>query len=711
MASASRCRSSGTRMQATSPVESGDQAPEVATSNRRPDIQGLRAIAVLMVVAFHARLPVPGGFVGVDVFFAISGFVITAMLRREWLSAGRIRFKDFYLRRFKRLTPALAVMVMVTILISALVLSPLGIQQTAAETAIGAMLLVANFVIASTTGGYFDAPAESNPLLNTWSLSVEEQFYLVFPALMALGWHLARRRRLMRLSPHLIVAGIAAISFVLAVAGNYGLTFPGSEWILGFYSPFTRAWEFAAGALLALGLARWPRVAPRLVLAGSGITGGVLLTASLWLIDDTTPFPGTRTLLPVTGALLLLLAGSRPSSVTARALSVRPLVRIGDWSYSIYLWHWPLIVFAVYLWPQSTFAAPIAAVISIAPALVSYKWVEQPLRSLPDLGRARTAVLVACVTVPAVVAAVIVGQAANHYWMPKYASGEMSKYRGDIGHDEFHAYVQSHYFPCTPEDIRRHALYWGDFLRCQQSLPSAPVQVALVGDSHAEHLFLGLAEAFPHTNIAYYILSELPIRSASDDMARIIGHVAREDSIRTVIVTAAWKIRGVPVAELESTVREFTAAGKRVFITDDVPDFPFDPVQCRDRKAPILTETECTAENRKSNDADVGDLRDVAGAVPGVQMLETSKNFCSGDICSMTNGRNLLYRDYNHLNMIGSRFLAKWLVANADFAEAMSPDYGLDSIDSSTDGEGATLRMKLQQWQSPNDEGSTNRPD
>ena len=148
---------------------------------RRRDIQGLRAVAVLLVVFFHAGLPLPGGFVGVDVFFVISGFVITGMLAREFERSGRIKFREFYARRFKRLTPALALMVTVTVLLSAVIASPLGAQQVTAQTAIGAMLLAANVVIALTTGGYFDAAADTNPLLNTWSLSVEEQFYLFFP--------------------------------------------------------------------------------------------------------------------------------------------------------------------------------------------------------------------------------------------------------------------------------------------------------------------------------------------------------------------------------------------------------------------------------------------------------------------------------------------------------------------------------------------------
>ncbi|WP_219107820.1 acyltransferase, partial [Austwickia sp. TVS 96-490-7B] len=192
------------------------QAPTLraVTSQRRPDIQGLRAIAVGLVIVYHAGLPVPGGFVGVDVFFVISGFVITAMLIREIETQGRVRFARFYLRRFRRLTPALALMLSVTLVMSAVALGPFGAQAVAAQTALGAVLLVANGVIAVTTGGYFDAPAESNPLLHTWSLSVEEQFYLFFPAVLSLawvGWHATRgrgRRHGGRSRAVLVVAGV-----------------------------------------------------------------------------------------------------------------------------------------------------------------------------------------------------------------------------------------------------------------------------------------------------------------------------------------------------------------------------------------------------------------------------------------------------------------------------------------------------------------------
>ena len=203
---------------AESVARSGVSTQAVLGPHRR-DIQGLRAVAVLAVVAFHAGLPLPGGFVGVDVFFVISGFVITAMLQREQAGTGHIRFGRFYIRRFKRLTPALALMISVTLVASALILSPLRPQQDAAKTGIAAMLLVANFVIAFTTGGYFDTAAELNPLLNTWSLSVEEQFYFIFPALLALGWFLGQRRRLGS-APIVLVGLLAAASLCLAIWGE-----------------------------------------------------------------------------------------------------------------------------------------------------------------------------------------------------------------------------------------------------------------------------------------------------------------------------------------------------------------------------------------------------------------------------------------------------------------------------------------------------------
>jgi len=396
-------------------------------THRRADIQGLRAIAVLLVVAFHAHLPVPGGFVGVDVFFVISGFVITAMLMREWATHGRLSLRTFYFRRFLRLTPALALTVAVVAVISLALQNPFGAQQTAARTGLGAMLLSANFVIGHAAGDYFATDTTTNPLLNTWSLSVEEQFYLIFPALLAFGWILGRSKgrhaRSLSRPPVVVVVSLIAIgSFALSMLWTYGSPFLsgltsyfGGPESFAFYSPFSRAWEFAIGALLAL---RISRLKPRSVGSATalGVGGAVLIGIAAFAIHDTSPFPGALAVVPVVGTALVLLAGAGETSVVTRGLASRPMVAIGDTSYSWYLWHWPVIVFAALMFPRNPTIVVVAAVLSLIPALLSYRLLEQPIRRLRPRSKPRAlAVVIPTVAIPlALCAALLVG--ANGGW-------------------------------------------------------------------------------------------------------------------------------------------------------------------------------------------------------------------------------------------------------------------------------------------------------
>lgn len=458
-------------------VDTARPAVVTGSRNRRLDIQGLRAVAVLMVVAFHAGLPMPGGFAGVDVFFVISGFVITAMLMREWYSTGRIRLGRFYVRRFKRLTPALALTVGVVMVASFLLLSPFGSQQTAAKTAIGAMLLAANVVIARTTGDYFDAPAESNPLLNMWSLSVEEQFYLVFPAVLLIGLLLGRRTRRPELAPIVVVGLAGVISLALALAGSIGITIPLiPESLVGFYGPATRAWEFAVGALLALGGAKLA-IPSRFALPVT-VTGAAMLAASLWLITGATPFPGVWTLLPVVGTLLLIAAGSSDTPVT-RALASEQVVAIGDRSYSIYLWHWPFIVFAHLLWPGSSLALLAAAALSFIPAYASYRWVEQPIRALPVTRGVPLVRLVAVTVIPPIALAGALGLAARSgFWNPT-----VQEYQAAI--QPSHAGAAA---DCTDEA-------WTKPDECTWNIDAPGQPVYLLGDSNADHFIEPLIQA------------------------------------------------------------------------------------------------------------------------------------------------------------------------------------------------------------------------
>jgi peptidoglycan/LPS O-acetylase OafA/YrhL len=635
------------------------------SEGRRPDVQGLRAVAVLLVAAFHAGLPVPGGFVGVDVFFVISGFVITGMIHREHSSTGRFRFGRFYLRRFKRLTPALALMVGVTMVLSFCLLSPFHAQQEAALTGIGAMLLVANFVIAETTGSYFDAPAESNPLLHTWSLSVEEQFYLIFPAILVLGWVLSRRgrRRIPRVTA--LVSTVALISFGLAVMGAGGPASSRADWFLGFYSPFTRAWEFAVGALLALAGTSRPLRSDRHAQVLAWL-GAALIAASALTINSTTPFPGPWTLLPVCGTLLVIAAGTHHTTWVSRALAFPAVVKVGDWSYSIYLWHWPLIVFAVYLWPQVPFAAVLAVWVSILPAVVSYRWVEQPLRQLPPLTRPRTLALVAAVVCPAIILAATLHVAADAYWIPRYKSGALAVHQGDTEWADFFPLLRRTYYPCTDRAIRDSALEWEGFTRCWQSKATSHIDVALVGDSHVEHLFLGLAEALPNKNVVYYAVDGLPVRSVIG-MDRIIDHVASDPAIETVIISAMWAKRGVPENELVKTLETFRSKDKAVFLTDDVPTFFFEAVACKYRRAPILPLSQCSQGRElfdKAHATYYPELEAAIDKVSGVKLLNTAEYFCANNVCSMNQGNTVLFRDSNHLNNIGSRFVADRLIAD-----------------------------------------------
>lgn len=391
-------------------------APPGLRSAHRPAIQGMRAVAVLLVVAYHAGLPVPGGFTGVDVFFVISGFVITEMLHREWTRTGSIDLVRFVRRRVRRLLPALALVVSVTVLISVIVEEPVVNPERTPLTGLGALLVGANVVIAATTGDYFDEPAELNPLLHLWSLSVEEQFYLVLPLLLLLAW-----RRMARGHARTALGAVAtagAVSGLLMIFGpQLAAATPIPLDTFGFYSPVVRAWEFLVGVALAL-TAGWRRAGPRGSLLAGVAGAGLLVWGALSITADTV-FPGPATLAPVIGTALLIVATESRSGVVHRLLSLGPMTAIGDRSYAWYLWHWPFIVLSGLILGNSTVVGPAAALISVIPTALAYRYVEQPMRQRPDtsvLPMLRTWLLL-----PVVLTAGLAVAAANAYFQPAIA--------------------------------------------------------------------------------------------------------------------------------------------------------------------------------------------------------------------------------------------------------------------------------------------------
>ena len=364
----------------------------------RLDIQGLRAVAVLLVVTYHSGLPLPGGFTGVDVFFVISGFVITELILRRQTSPDGFRLRTFYTRRMKRLLPALALVTTVTVLVAIWFQSPFGPQSTTALTGVGATFFIANFIIYANTGGYFDAPAEINPLLHTWSLSVEEQFYFVFPALMILATALAARRRFAaRTSALLIVSLVAVLSFLASIALGFGLWQPDTlaspvSW--AFYSSVTRAWEFAVGAIIALALFKGTVALSKATASVLSVAGIITIGVGALFITSDMVFPGVVALLPVLGTAAVILGGSSGHSpAMSRAMSLPGMVWIGALSYSWYLWHWPVIVFTRQLVPDSGVALLIAGFGSLLPAWLAYRFVENPIRTSDRVVGARTAIV------------------------------------------------------------------------------------------------------------------------------------------------------------------------------------------------------------------------------------------------------------------------------------------------------------------------------
>ena len=339
----------------------------------RPDIQGLRAVAVLVVVLFHAGLPLPGGFIGVDVFFVISGYVITALLLRTLHKENRIDFRLFYERGIRRLIPGLTLVLVVTLAITFILGSPFDNQQAVtAQTAIGAITLSANAVIFLKSGGYFATPPTNNPLLNTWSLSVEEQFYLVFPLLVFVLWLIGRKVLHKISQERFLLAGlifIAVVSFLLSITMSFSfihLRLSDPNWF-AFYSSPTRAWEFTLGGIAFLAFRNGVGKIFSIVLFWVGLIG--IVASSLW-ISENMIFPGWVVLFPVIATVAVLVGGTR-SPVGTQLLSNRGMVKLGDSSYSWYLWHWPFIAFGVMLFPEMASVALYAALLSLPVSLLT----------------------------------------------------------------------------------------------------------------------------------------------------------------------------------------------------------------------------------------------------------------------------------------------------------------------------------------------------
>jgi len=372
-----------------------NEGPPSSHSVFRPDIQGLRAVAVALVILVHASVPgLEGGYVGVDIFFVISGFVITALLQRQPPRNVRQNLRHFYARRIRRIIPA-ATLTLVATVIAAYFLLGGNFDSKLLVDVRWAALFGANFRFINTSSNYFVPGVAPSLVTHYWSLAVEEQFYLFYPLVVfSLTWFTTKRNR------SLVLANFLFIAIVVSAWWSYHLT--PSNPVAAFYSPFTRFWELALGGLIAVIPAAWARKSPR-VNSVIAVLAVVVLGTAVWRLNATSAIPGVLAWWPCGAAAVLLWTGqSSVKGAPASWLSWRPVRYVGDISYSLYLWHYPWLMLP--LQRINPISSPMARVLEVAGASVcavlSYHFVENPIRRSKRLdhdGWATALLLLVCV--------------------------------------------------------------------------------------------------------------------------------------------------------------------------------------------------------------------------------------------------------------------------------------------------------------------------
>ena len=664
----------------------------------RKDIDGLRFLAVVPVVLGHAGIAgFSGGFIGVDIFFVISGFLITRILARE-IAENRFSILQFYERRARRILPAISVVLLACLSVGAFILLPQEFVDLGQST-VATLLFASNAFFWISATDYFADGVAYEPLLHTWSLAVEEQFYVVFPILL---WMLAR-------SPHkfwiITVAAICAASLALSVYATS--TYPTAN----FYLTPTRVWELGAGALLALGA--FPPVRSRIAREVAGFAGLGMIIGSITLLDEQTPFPGLTAIPPVLGSALLIWCGMtaqpqdgqtdvRPALVS-RLLSLAPFVGIGLISYSLYLWHWPLLVFARLYEGSVTLsagAATLCIAVSFVLAYLSWRFVEQPFRS------AKTGVLRSqkSVFVTSIIAMGLLGVAASGIILTK---GAPSRLDPQVWSD-------------LEEGSARHPLGLGcirlarDSAPCpigEQAAADATSSLIVWGDSHAAASLSGFDELLLSRSLqgtAFVRTACAPLlgvrRSDTETGEACAAHneavsqqIVANHRGSTVVLVARWPmlvegerafgeagsavsiipVDGAAVQReqypalvqqgLMRTVEELRAADIDVIMVAGIPEPGFNVPKLLARQQwlgwqmPVLPAERVTERSERTNNV----LRDVAQAT-GATVVYPEHVMCR-ETCLLTLEGRPLYRDDDHLSGEGADWLVQQLFSDRAF--------------------------------------------
>ena len=690
----------------------------------RPDLEGLRAIAVVLVVLFHAGVAqLSGGYIGVDVFFVISGYLITGLLLRELRSSDRVSFASFYARRARRILPASFLVLAVTLVASAVILSPVRFAPVTRDVA-AAAAYVPNIRFAMEQTDYWH-PSAISPVLHFWSLGVEEQFYLLWPAFLFLAWRLgARSARGLGFWVGVVTLVSLLLSVVLTPRNPTG----------SFYLLHTRAWELGLGALLVFADAQLRRL-PSSLSAVAGWAGLLMIGAAAVLFDAATPFPGVAALVPVVGAALVIVSGT-PGRGTwpAPLLVTGPMQFFGRISYSLYLWHWPLIVlgaaFAAAVTPA--IRVPLEVGLSVVLAALTYRFVEDPLRTGRFIGvvprRNLSIALVGSLCL--VVVSVATGVAAIQRFQPEtvaVAAPGADPLAGLVPvvdpMAEGPLATQDKPLPSAaaslPTAVQRPSTADGPLpddlipsllkpmsrgpatapdpqcgLRDPETVsppcvfgdPGSTTTVVLFGDSHAHQWFPALNRIAAQRHWRLVVLAkascgyqdttlEATSRGCDAWRANSFARIAAEHPVLVVVAGNHLlepagadgdpeKAQDLMLDGVSRTVARLRSTGARVAVLGDTPHLAFEPVDCLSRN-PDHT-IKCAVDRAVLFDEPWLAREEARALAGGATFVDTAAWLCPTEPCPLVIGRYLVYRDTNHIALPLSWALTSRLDAALD---------------------------------------------
>jgi peptidoglycan/LPS O-acetylase OafA/YrhL len=636
---------------------------ELAKSNRhlniqfRPDIEGLRALAVCLVVLYHAGLPfLRGGFIGVDIFFVISGYLITSLLTKELSSSGTIDLSRFYGRRVRRLLPASVMVVVAVCLTEILIDSPIS-QIQVLKAALTTILYCSNLYFAHIQLHYFFHGMAPSPLLHTWSLAVEEQIYVIWPIFLLL---LARTAKTTRMQTTIIV-GVTALSFI----GCIWLT--ATNQVAAFFLSPARAWEFSIGGLLTFVPTQWLTARGNLC-KWLGIAGLIVLILSGVFIADTASFPGYVAAIPVLATLAVLQAGAgSPTSLVVRLLKSSPLQYLGGISYSLYLWHWPVLMLALEIWHSNSASIRTACVgLSVLLAAITHVTVENPIRFNAFLvSRPRLNFGIVAVSMTICIGGLAIWWAAlNH-------SEQFRKFN-EIRND-----VPSFYgMGCTADlsDATPKLCSFGELSHPEST-------VVLFGDSHAAQWFPALKDI---AELRRWKLVTI-VKSACSPMNIKVGAMESCEQWRKLAIAAIQEMHPDTVIMSSSslyrqrdnsrlidtsvwekgshdTFLAIARHGIAVRLIRDTPHADYDVPLCLAQLAwnGHATCPPLTRAGAVDSDIYQAEVRSAAN-FKEVKIIDMSDAICGADSCETAQGDNIKYRDGDHLTSRYAESLANAL--------------------------------------------------